>query len=67
MVAVAQMVVWEIGLDNLPYFHEHVWLTEGREYAVVELMDWQRETQEELHVTLKVFKWWVRECPDIGV
>jgi len=30
-----------------PYFHRHVWMSEGWDYAPVELIDWEVETQKE--------------------
>lgn len=65
--AVAQFLVWEHGRDNLPYYHQHVWLTDSWETAIVELVDYQREKEIEHHVTMKCFKWWTQERTDIGV
>ena len=67
MIGIAQMLVWEHGKDNLPYYHQRVWLSEGWEYAPVELMDWCKGTEQHLHVTLPVFKWWLQPRSDIGV
>ena len=67
VIAVAQFLVWVHGVDNLPYYHQRVWLTDGWEYAIVELVEWQKETERDLHVTLHCFKWWLEARPDIGV
>jgi len=31
------------------------------------MVDWQKETERDLHVTLHCFRWWLEERPDIGV
>lgn len=67
LLAVAQFLVWEYGVDNLPYYHQRVWMTDGWEYAIVELVEWQKETERDLHVTLHCFRWWLEERPDTGV
>ena len=67
VLSVAQFLVWGHGVDNLPYYHQCAWLTDGWEYTVVELVDWQKETERDLHVTLHCFRWWLEERPDIGV
>jgi len=67
LIAVAQFLVWVLGVDNLPYYHQRVWLTDRWEYAVVELVDWQKETECDLHVSLHCFRWWLEERQDIGV
>ncbi len=53
-------------LGPLPYYHQRVWLTDGWEYAIVELVEWQKETEYDLHVTLHYFKWWLKEKSDIA-
>lgn len=35
--------------------------------ASVELVDWQKETERDLHVTLHCFTWWLEERQDMGV
>lgn len=49
-----------------PYKHRHIWMSEGPEYALVELIDWERETQEAQGCTLKILEWKLEERPDMG-
>lgn len=67
MIAIAQWVFWQHGRDNMPRIHQHVWITDGWEYAIVELLDYQKEQERDCHVTMKCFKWWVEPRPDIGI
>ena len=52
--------------DQPPYKHQHVWMSEGIEYAPVELADWKRETEEQQGCTLKILEWRLEERTDIG-
>ncbi|GAC1661328.1 MAG: hypothetical protein PVS3B3_31890 [Ktedonobacteraceae bacterium] len=49
-----------------PYKHEHIWMSEGWMYAPVELVDWQKQTQQEQKCTLEIVKWTLEERTDIG-
>lgn len=66
MIGIAWFLVFDQGFDNLPYDHQHVWMSEGWLYAPVELVEWQQETEKSLHVTLCCFEWWLEERPDSG-
>jgi hypothetical protein len=66
-IAIAQFLVVDIGADNLPYYHQHVWPTIDWNHAIVELVDYQRVTEQEKHVKMHCFKWWVEERADIGI
>jgi hypothetical protein len=49
-----------------PYKHQHTWMSEGREYAPVELADWKTTTEKEQNCTLEILEWHLEERSDIG-
>lgn len=52
--------------DKEAYKHEHTWMSEGLDYAPVELADWIKETEKEQGCTLKILEWSLQERADIG-
>ena len=66
MIAVAVFLVWQAGRDNLPKAYRHVWMTEGWEYAIVELVEQQKTIEQEEHWYMHCLKWWIEERADIG-
>lgn len=67
MLAVAQFLVYELGRDNLPYYHQHVWPTEDWNHAVVELVEYEKDCKRLHHVAMHCFTWFMHERADIGV
>ena len=64
MIGIALVLVTYPG--RKPYQHEHVWMSEGWEYALVELLDWRKATQQEQGCTLEILQWTLQERSDIG-
>jgi hypothetical protein len=52
--------------NEAPYKHAHHWMSEGWEYAPVELSDWKRETEQEQGCTLEIQEWTLKDRSDIG-
>jgi hypothetical protein len=64
MIGIALILVTYPGQAS--YKHRHVWMSEGWEYAPVELADWIVATQQEQGCTLTVLEWTLEPRSDIG-
>lgn len=66
-LCIVQFLVTDIGRDNLPYYHQHLWATEDLNHALVEILEYQKDCERIHHVKMHLFKLWLEERQDIGV
>ncbi len=49
-----ECLVYEHGLDNLPYEYQQTFETNGLDYALPAIVDWKHRIEARKHVTIRI-------------
>lgn len=70
MIATARFIIWQLSelpkAPPHPKHFKHSWMSDGWETAVVELIDIQKEIEQEENWMMMCYKWNIEERADIG-